>query len=110
MWHFAKGWTVLGYPAIARHELEGALSKHFAQVKPGEIRTLGKGHAHESSGRFERDPRELALRYEYGGYPRATERRSAETRSTLPLSSVVRPLRTGGTHAAGNCSRRTRRP
>lgn len=46
MWHFSKGWTILGYPAIVHHELEVALSKHFAQVSPSEIRILGKGHSH----------------------------------------------------------------
>jgi hypothetical protein len=46
LWHFSKGWTLLCYAAIVRHELEMALSKHFPQVQPREVCILGRGHAH----------------------------------------------------------------
>lgn len=46
MWRFSKGITILGQQIIVRHELEVALAKHVAQIRPGRIEILGKGHAH----------------------------------------------------------------
>jgi hypothetical protein len=46
MWHFSKGMTLVGYPAIVRYELEVALAKHLPQIIPGAVRIVGKGHAH----------------------------------------------------------------
>jgi hypothetical protein len=46
MWHFSRGKTIIGYPAIVRHEFETALAKHVPRVKPGELKIVGKGHAH----------------------------------------------------------------
>jgi hypothetical protein len=46
MWHFSKGKTIIGYPAIVRHEFETALAKHVPRVKPGKLQLIGKGHAH----------------------------------------------------------------
>jgi len=46
MWHFSKGKTLIGYPAIVRHEFEAALAKHVPEITPGELQIIGKGHAH----------------------------------------------------------------
>ena len=46
MWRFSEGSTLLAYQAVVRHELEVALSKHLPQIVPGDIRVVGRGHAH----------------------------------------------------------------
>ena len=46
MWRFSRGQTIAGYPAVVRHELDVALSKHFAHIVPGELQVIGFGHAH----------------------------------------------------------------
>jgi hypothetical protein len=46
MWRFSRGITILGYPAVVRHELEAALAKHFSQVTVESISILGRGHSH----------------------------------------------------------------
>lgn len=46
MWRFSKGTTIIGYPAVVRHELEAALAKHFPQVTAGSLDILGRGHTH----------------------------------------------------------------
>lgn len=43
---YSKGTTIVGYPAVARYELEVALSKHFPQIKANELPVLGRGHTH----------------------------------------------------------------
>lgn len=46
MWHFSRGMTIIGYPAIVRNEVESALAKYFPQITAGRISILGRGHAH----------------------------------------------------------------
>lgn len=43
---YSKGTTIVGYPAVVRHELEVALSRHFPQIKADELPILGRGHTH----------------------------------------------------------------
>lgn len=46
MWRFSQGSTLLAYQAVVRHELEVALSKHFPQIVPSDIKFVGRGHTH----------------------------------------------------------------
>lgn len=43
---YSKGTTIVGYPAVVRHELEVALSRHIPQIKANELPILGRGHTH----------------------------------------------------------------
>ena len=46
MWKFSKGYTIAAYSTIVEHELEAALAKHFAHVKPHPFNFVGRGIAH----------------------------------------------------------------
>lgn len=47
MWKYSKGSSLASYPYVVRYEIEVALSKHFANVKPSGLFTLlGHGVSH----------------------------------------------------------------
>lgn len=64
MWRFSQGRTIAGYPAVVRHELDVALSRHFPGIIPGELQILGFGHAHAFGEAASSLPRILTEEFE----------------------------------------------
>ena len=46
MWQVSRGHTMAAYQIVVRHELAVALSKHFPQVQPGQLKLIGRGSYH----------------------------------------------------------------
>lgn len=64
MWRFSRGQSIAGYPAVVRHELDVALSRHFPTIIPGELQILGFGHAHAFGDIASSQPRMFSEEFE----------------------------------------------